>query len=123
MRTTRNRRTSVHTALVAALAVVAVLAFGPAGTSAAPGDNAVVHWSGVAASAISVGRAPASSSVLGGMVHGAIYDAVAAVEGGLEPFATDVTAAPGASADAAVAQAAPAAFPASFADPSGIDAM
>ena len=40
--------------------------------------------------------------------HGARgdYDAVAAVEGGLEPFATDVTAAPGASADAAVAQAA-----------------
>ena len=38
--------------------------------------------------AIVVGRAPASSAVLGGMVHGAMYDAVAAVEGGLEPFAT-----------------------------------
>jgi PAP2 superfamily len=35
-----------------------------------------------------------------------MYDAVAAVEGGLEPFATGVTAPPGASADAAVAQAA-----------------
>jgi hypothetical protein len=40
------------------------------------------------------------------MVHGAMYDAVAAVEGGLEPFATGVTAPPEASADAAVAQAA-----------------
>jgi len=40
------------------------------------------------------------------MVHGAIYDAVAAVDGGLEPFATGVSAPPGASADAAVAQAA-----------------
>ena len=40
------------------------------------------------------------------MVHGAMYDAVAAVEGGLEPFATRVTSPPGASADAAVAQAA-----------------
>jgi hypothetical protein len=40
------------------------------------------------------------------MVHGAMYDAVAAVEGGLEPFATGVTAPPQASADAAVAQAA-----------------
>src|SRR5829696_8530939 len=40
------------------------------------------------------------------MVHGAIYDAVAAVEGGLDPFATAVTSPPGASADAAVAQAA-----------------
>jgi hypothetical protein len=51
------------TGLAAILAVVAVFALGPAGTSAAPGDNAVVHWSGVAASAIAVGRAPASSSV------------------------------------------------------------
>jgi hypothetical protein len=35
-----------------------------------------------------------------------MYDAVAAVEGGLAPFATSVTAPPDASADAAVAQAA-----------------
>ena len=90
----------------AALAAVAVLALGPTTSSSAPGENAVVHWSGVAASAIVVGRAPASSAVLGGMVHGAMYDAVAAVEGGLKPFATGVTAPPGASADAAVAQAA-----------------
>jgi hypothetical protein len=101
-----RRRMRFRTGLAALLALVAVFALGPAGTSAAPGENAVVHWSGVAASAIAVGRAPASSSVLGGMVHGAMYDAVAAVEGGLEPFATGVTAPPGASADAAVAQAA-----------------
>jgi hypothetical protein len=103
----------ISTGLAAMLAFVVVLALGPAGTAAAPGDNAVVHWSGVAAAAIGAGptplsppRPPASSSVLGGMVHGAMYDAVAAVEGGLEPFATGVTAPPGASADAAVAQAA-----------------
>jgi hypothetical protein len=93
--------------------VVVVLALGSTGTSAAPSvvpaDNAVVHWSGIAATAIVAGtpaRPPASSSVLGGIVHGAMYDAVAAVEGGLVPFATGVTAPPGASADAAVAQAA-----------------
>ena len=40
------------------------------------------------------------------MVHAAIYDAVAAIEGGMKPFATTVSAAPGASVDAAVAQAA-----------------
>ena len=51
-------------------------------------------------------RPPASSSVLAGMVHGAIYDAVAATEGGLEPFATGVSAPPEASTDAAVARAA-----------------
>ena len=89
-----------------------VLALGSTGGSAAPSaaaassENAVVYWSGVAANAIVVGRAPASSAVLGGMVHGAMYDAVAAVEGGLDPFATRVTSPPGASADAAVAQAA-----------------
>jgi hypothetical protein len=92
--------------VVALLVAVAVLALGPTTSSSAPGDNAVVHWSEIAANAIVVGRPPASSSVLGGMVHGAMYDAVAAVEGGLEPFATGVTAPPGASADAAVAQAA-----------------
>ena len=106
----RTRRMRVSTGFAAMVALVAVLALGPTGTSAAPSvassDNAVVHWSGVAASAIAVGRPPASSSVLGGMVHGAMYDAVAAVEGGLEPFATGVTAPPDASADAAVAQAA-----------------
>ena len=90
----------------ATLVLVTALAIGPAGTPAAPGENAVVHWSGVAEGAIAAGRPPASSSVLAGIVHGAIYDAVAAVEGGLEPFATAVTAPSGASADAAVAQAA-----------------
>jgi hypothetical protein len=100
----------IRVGLAAALALVVVLALGSTGTSAAPsaasGENAVLYWSGVAANAIVVGRAPASSAVLGGMVHGAMYDAVAAVEGGLEPFATGVTAPPAASADAAVAQAA-----------------
>ena len=100
----------ISTGLAAMLALVAIVALGPAGTSAAPSaapsENAVVYWSGVAASAIVVGRAPASSAVLGGMVHGAMYDAVAAIDGKLKPFATGVTAPPGASADAAVAQAA-----------------
>ena len=101
------------TGIVAMLALVAILALGPAGTSAAPTaiavaptENAVVYWSGVASAAIVVGRAPAASAVLGGMVHGAMYDAVAAIDGNLKPFATGVTAPPDASADAAVAQAA-----------------
>ena len=98
--------------LAAALALVTALALGPT-SSSAPGDNAVVHWSEVAEAAISAPaapggplRPPASSAVLAGIVHGAIYDAVAAVDGALEPFATSVSAAPGASVDAAVAQAA-----------------
>ena len=101
---------NVRFGLAATLALVVVMALGPTGTSAAPtaptSDNAVIYWSGIAATAIIPGRAPASSSVLGAMVHGAMYDAVAAVEGELDPFATGVTAPPGASVDAAVAQAA-----------------
>jgi hypothetical protein len=100
----------VRVGVAALLAVGAGLALGPTAKSstaaAAPGDNAVIHWSGVAEGAIAAGRPPASSSVLGGMVHAAMYDAVAAVEPGLDPFATTVTAPPGADADAAVAQAA-----------------
>jgi hypothetical protein len=99
--------------IAATMALVAALAVGATSSSSAPGDNAVVHWSEVAEAAISAPaapggplRPPASSTVLAGMVHGAIYDAVAAVDGGLEPFATGVSAPPGASADAAVAQAA-----------------
>jgi hypothetical protein len=111
------RRMKISTSLAATLVLAAVLALGSTATSAgqtAPtGENAVVYWSGVAAGAIVAppvaggpGRPPATSSVLGGMVHGAMYDAVAAVEGGLDSFATRVTAPPGASADAAVATAA-----------------
>ena len=98
---------------VTTLALLTALAVGASSSSSAPGDNAVVHWSEVAEAAISAPtppstalRPPASSTPLAAMVHGAIYDAVAAVDGGLEPFATRVSAPPGASADAAVAQAA-----------------
>jgi len=95
--------------LAATLVLIAALALGPAGRSSTPAaatENAVAHWSAVAETAIAAGRPPGSSTVLGGMVHGAVYDAVAAVEGGLDPFATGVTSPRGASADAAVAQAA-----------------
>jgi hypothetical protein len=44
--------------------------------------NAVLYWSQVAESTISVGRPPASSEVLNGLVHAAIYDAVMSVDGG-----------------------------------------
>jgi hypothetical protein len=93
-------------ALVAALALGSPSRSAPAAGAAEETPNAVLHWSAVAEAAITAGRPPASSSVLGGMVHGAAYDAVAATAGGLKPFATRVTAPAGASADAAVAQAA-----------------
>ena len=99
----RGRLVSLLAALVLAPVVTVVQ---PAVTSADTGANPVLHWSAVAESAITAGRPPASSTVLAAMVHAAMYDAVAGVTGDLEPFATGVTAAPGASVDAAVAKAA-----------------
>jgi hypothetical protein len=94
-------------ALVAALVLSSPGRSAPASNSgAAETPNAVLHWGAVAEAAIAAARPPASSSVLSGMVYGAVYDAVAAAAGGLEPFATGVTAPAGASVDAAVAQAA-----------------
>jgi hypothetical protein len=92
--------------LLASLAVVLVAVAGPGSSPASPGENAVTAWSRIAESAITVGRPPASSQVLAGMVHAAIYDAVAATEGGLEPFLASPLAESGASPEAAVATAA-----------------
>jgi len=91
---------------VAAVVVLAVLGLGtPAGT-ADPAENSVTHWTRIAEQFIPIGRPPASSEVLMGTVQAAIYDAVAATEGGMKPFMASVQAPPGASTDAAVATAA-----------------
>ena len=68
--------------------------------------NAVLYWSQVAESTISVGRPPASSEVLNGLVHAVIYDAVVSVEGEYEPFAVSIRRFGPTSVDAAVAAAA-----------------
>jgi len=102
--------------LAATLALVAVLVFGSTTSSSAINDeNAVAYWSGIAQDRISgpplpppstALRPPASSTVLAAMVHGAMYDAVAAFDGALSPFVADLTHAPDASVEAAVAKAA-----------------
>lgn len=91
---------------VAVAATVAGLAVGAGAGTAVPTENAAAYWSGVAAPAISAGRPPASGQVLAGIVHAAIYDAVAATAGGLEPFMASPQVAAGALPDAAVAKAA-----------------
>jgi hypothetical protein len=68
--------------------------------------NAVLYWSQVAESTISVGRPPASSEVLNGLVHAAIYDATVSVGGGYEPFAVSIRRMGPTSVDAAIAAAA-----------------
>jgi hypothetical protein len=93
-------------AFVAAFVVLAVLALGTPASTADPEENSVTHWTRIAEQFIPIGRPPASSEVIMGTVQAAIYDAVAATEGGLEPFMASVPAPPGASTDAAVATAA-----------------
>ena len=94
------------TAFVAAFVVLAVLALATPATTADPAENSVTHWTRIAEQFIPIGRPPASSQVLMGTVQAAIYDTVAATEGGLKPFLASVPAPPGASTDAAVATAA-----------------
>src|SRR5512133_1964997 len=96
------------------LVVFALVSAGAASSSShraraeRPGSdpNAVLYWSQVAESTISVGRPPASSEVLNGLVHAAIYDAAMSVDGGYEPFAVSIRSSRPTSVDAAVAAAA-----------------
>src|SRR4051794_11252526 len=74
------------------------------GQPSAP-DTAVTHWSTIAAGPLMT--LPTAPAILGmAMVHGAIYDAVNAIDGGHRPFNTQPAASPAASLDAAVAAAA-----------------
>lgn len=78
---------------------------GNANTTAAPPDVAVTHWSSIAAAPLTA--MPTAPAVLGmAMVHGAIYDAVNAIDGGHQPYLAQPPASPTASLDAAVAAAA-----------------
>ena len=97
---------AIAAALVAATTVAASGRDHAQAVGSTSGVNAVEHWSGVAQNAISAGRSPASSEVLNGLVHAAIYDAVVAIEGEYEPFAVSMRRSGPTSLDAAVAAAA-----------------
>ena len=100
----------------AVLAGLALMAAGPAGAQAAgaapvepsnPG-NAVTRWNAVATDAFtpSQGTNPMAQSRALAIVHAAIHDALNAVEPRFAAYTPGLAAAPGASADAAVAAAA-----------------
>jgi hypothetical protein len=81
----------------------------PRGSSSKKTDATIVRlWNDIATDAIVVAgaNAPASSGVLLAIVQLAVYDAVVAIAGGFEPYATSIAAPEGASIDAAVAQSA-----------------
>ena len=82
---------------------------GVAAGQTAPAPNVVTEWSRIVRPAIhspAEPRSQASSIVLHTLVQLAIYDAVAATEGGFEPFQTPLDAPDGADVRAAVATAA-----------------
>lgn len=81
----------------------------PYRASAQSHQNAVIHWANVVQQSIHNAAAPrsaGSSEVLHTMVHLAVYDAVVAIEGGSQPFASNIPYTPGADVKAAIATAA-----------------
>jgi hypothetical protein len=72
---------------------------------AAPPDVAVTHWSEIAAAQLTP-QPPARSIIGMAMVHGAIYDAVNAIDGGHRPYIAQPPVSTPASLDMAVAAAA-----------------
>jgi hypothetical protein len=78
-----------------------------AGQSASSPDSYVANWDAVGTQAFSAaGLSPPEGHVIFAYVAIAVYDSVMAVEGGYQPFAVDLDAPQGASAEAAVAAAA-----------------
>ncbi|MDX6425665.1 MAG: hypothetical protein QOD52_1070 [Gaiellaceae bacterium] len=98
--------------LIAMLAVTVTIAAASGRTQlasgqAAPPDVAVTHWSQIAAAPLTAPAVGAAPGITGmAMVHGAIYDAVNAIDGGHQPYLPQPHASPTASLDAAVAAAA-----------------
>ena len=98
--------------LVLALAATVVVPGGAASSSTqgqpeGPPDTYVAAWDAVGTQAVAAaGLTPPEGHVIFAYVGIAVYDSVMAVEGGYRPFAIDVDAPAGSSAEAAVAAAA-----------------
>jgi hypothetical protein len=96
--------------IASVLLATAVVVPGGATSSSAqtgPPDTYVTDWDAVGSQAFSAaGLTPAEGHVIFAYVAIAVYDSVMAIEGGYRPFAIDVDAPAGASAEAAVAAAA-----------------
>jgi hypothetical protein len=105
---TMRRLTLVLAALLVVLAALAGAATVSANTPPpGPPDTYVASWDAVGTQALAAsGLGPAEGHVIFAYVAIAVYDAAMAIEGGYRPFAVDVDAPAGASAEAAVAAAA-----------------
>ncbi len=109
---TAHPRTSGRWLIALALLATLVVSGGATATSEKPRhsgapDTYVAAWDGIGSQAFTAaGLSPAEGHTIFGYVGVAVYDAVMATKGGYEPFAVEVAAPAGASAEAAVAAAA-----------------
>lgn len=92
------------------IAILAVTVTSPvARVRAAPaGPQSVIAWNAIMLRAVITvgGQPPPSSFVYAAYVQAAVYNAVVAIEGGYQPYKSEIAPRPGASVDAAVATAA-----------------
>ena len=101
------RRPRASFVLLATMAVLAACALAPTARASTP-PTSVIAWNTIAQRAIvTVGVSPPpASAVLFAYTQAAVYDAVAAIDGDMAPYAPPLRARPHASVDAAVAAAA-----------------
>jgi hypothetical protein len=94
---------------MAAVAVLVAIAGLSASARGQPAGNAAIEWNAIASTAImtTAGQPPHAAVLSLGMVQGAVYDAVNAIDGGHEPY---LVAPPANSGDSKEAAAATAAF-------------
>jgi len=90
------------------IAVLAVTIISPAASVRAAPAGAVLAWNTIAIRTVVTNGAqsPPASFVYGAYVQAAVYNAVVAIEGGYDPYESEISRTPGASVDAAVATAA-----------------
>ena len=104
---TMRRVKFIACALLVAAAIGGVTTGSANPPPAGPPDTYVKDWDAIGTQAFSAaGLTPAEGHVIFAYVAIAVYDSVMAIEGGYRPFAVDVDAPDGASAQAAVAAAA-----------------
>ncbi len=100
----RSRRSAP---LVTALCIVAGLVAGGSSTAVASGPNIVAQWDKIAEdTVVGSGAQQIEGLIYLSYTQTAVYDAVVAIEGGYQPYGPSLTAPAGASADAAVVEAA-----------------
>jgi hypothetical protein len=101
------RRRGRRASLLGTFVLVGGLIVGSTSPAAASGPNMVAQWDQIAENVV----VPAGTSQIDGLIYMAyaqlaVYDAVVAIDGGYEPYGSALSAPSGASAEAAVVQAA-----------------